>query len=58
LGKKNLLEVDLGTMTSLKKDQVHVDEMRAAQKGQNITDEDSNYRLVMIGRKISEEESN
>jgi hypothetical protein len=45
-------------MTSLSKDQVHVDEMQAAQKGQNITDEDSNYRLVMIGRKISEEESN
>ena len=63
--KKELLEVDLGDVTSLQSNQVHIDELiKSGQlaKGDVVIDDATNtddakkYKLVMVGRKVSKEE--
>ena len=58
-----LYEVDLGELKSLKDNQVHIDEIKARgsiQKGEQIVDDSTldsqKYKLVMVGRKVAEDE--
>ena len=45
-------------MSSLEQGKVHVNEENSQlREGQQLTDEDYNYRLVMVGRKVTEEEA-
>ena len=48
-------------MSSLKSNQIHIDQLDSSlSKGQEIVDdtsiEDQKFKLVMVGRKVSEEE--
>lgn len=62
-----MFEVDLGTLKSLNANEIHIDELRATggqlKEGQQIVDDYSNtdgttdYKLVMVGRKIDESET-
>lgn len=63
--RKDILEVDLGDVQSLKSNQVHISEMLKANKlakGDVVVDEATNtddatkYKVVMVGRKITTEE--
>lgn len=62
--KHELYEVDLGELKSLKENQIHIDEIKgrggALKKGDQIVDDSTldsqKYKLVMIGRKVSEDE--
>ena len=64
---KQVFEVDLGNLKSLKSDEVHIDELNLQggniTKGQQVVDDYTNtddvreYRLVMVGRKITEKEA-
>ena len=61
--KHELYEVDLGELKSLKENQIHIDEIKGRgtlNKGEQIVDDSTldsqKYKLVMIGRKVSEEE--
>ncbi len=61
---QQLLEVELGELKSLKENQVHIDELRSSGgtlgKGQQVVDdatiETQKYKLVMVGRAVSEDE--
>jgi hypothetical protein len=61
--KHELFEVDLGELKSLKDNQVHIDEIKSRgsiKKGEQIVDDTTldsqKYKLVMVGRKVSEDE--
>lgn len=58
-----MFEVDLGELKSLKENQIHIDELKSSakmEKGQQIVDdatlESQKYKLVMIGRKVTEDD--
>ena len=62
---KELLEVDLGDMSSLQSNEMHIKEMienAELAKGQVVVDDATNtddaakYKLVMVGRKVTAEE--
>ena len=61
--KHELFEVDLGELKSLKDNQVHIDEIKSRgsiKKKEQIVDDTTldsqKYKLVMVGRKVSEDE--
>ena len=65
---KQLFEVDLGELKSLRKDEIHLDELKhdsdyqlAANAklvdDQTSADDAKRYKLVMVGRKVSAEET-
>ena len=64
--KSDLLEVDLGNMRSMKSNEVHVSELeehpRDLRPGEQVIDDATNeddtnkYKLVMIGRKVTQKE--
>jgi len=55
-----LLEVELGDLKSLSHDEVTVKQMKTQglKSGQNVIDDEqsSEYKLVMVGRKVSQDE--
>ena len=58
-----MLEVEIGELKSLQGNQIHIDEYREGRKldkGETIVDDtlmdSSKYKLVMIGRKLREDE--
>ena len=63
-GAHQLFEVDLGELKLLKENQLHIDEIRSGGaslgKGQQVVDdaklETQKYKLVMVGRAVSEDE--
>ena len=61
----SLLEVDLGEMTSIKSNQVHIDQLKKGgsmnlKKGEEVIDdsslEENRFNLVMVGRRLTQEE--
>ena len=61
---QELFEVDLGELKSLQQNQVHIDELNGANsvaKGQQIVDDSTveaqKFKLVMIGRKITDKDT-
>ncbi len=55
--KSDLIEVDLGELNSVKEGHIHINEKRQAGKGEQLIDDDSKFRLVMVGRKVSPDEA-
>lgn len=56
---QQLFEVDLGSLKSHSSNEVHIDNLTQLKPGQNVIDDFTNtdgavdYKLVMVGRKIS-----
>ena len=54
------MEVDLGEVTSLSENQVHMSEAGKLAQGKTLVDEDEakdqKYKLVLVGRKVNKDE--